>query len=74
MKPLLAVSTSVPVVTVTVRGPVDVLAEIVIFAVALVGLDTVTLFTMMPGPKLAVVVPWAKFVDCPVRLTERVAP
>jgi hypothetical protein len=63
LNPLLAVSTSVPVVTVTLRAPVDVRDEIVIFAVALVAFATVTLFTVIPAPKLAVVVPWTKFVD-----------
>jgi hypothetical protein len=63
LNPPLRVTTSVPVVTVTLRAPVDVTAEIVIFAVALVALATVTLFTVIPGPKLAVVVPWTKFVD-----------
>jgi hypothetical protein len=74
LNPPLRVTTSVPVVTVTLRAPVDVRDEIVIFAVALVALATVTLFTVIPAPKLAVVVPCRKWVDCPVMFTDRVAP
>src|SRR5262249_46229935 len=72
--PPLEVATSVPVVTVTFRAPVVAVAEIVMLAVALVALATLTLLTVMPLPKLALVTPWAKFVDWPVRPTDRVAP
>ena len=56
------VTTSVPVVTVTVRPPVKAVGLIVMLAVAAVGLLTVTELTVMPGtaPKPTVVVPDTK--------------
>jgi hypothetical protein len=41
----------------------------VMFTVAEVELDTVTVFTVMPAPKNAVVVPCTKCVDDPVTTT-----
>ena len=52
-----------PVVSVTVRLPMSARAPIVTLTVAVVALLTVTLLTVMPGPKLAVVVPFTKVVN-----------
>ncbi len=57
VKPLVKVATSVPVVAVTFRVPGVAAALIVMMAVALVALFTVRLFTVIPAPKLATVVP-----------------
>ncbi len=42
--------------------------------VALVGLVTVTEPMTMPSPKLAVVTPWAKLVNCPSTVTVSCSP
>ena len=42
------------------------------FTVADVGLVTVTELVVMPGPKLAVVVPWTRFVSAPATVTSSV--
>ena len=52
VNPFTREATSVPVVTVTVRAPVVALAAIVMLAVRVVALVTVTVFTVMPAPKL----------------------
>lgn len=69
VKPPVAVAMLGPVVNVTLRNPVTVKGSIEIFAVALVGLLTVMLLTVIPVPKLAVVVPCTKFVLVPVTTT-----
>ena len=71
VKPLGRLSTSVPVVTVTVLAPAVAVALIEITAVALVAELTVSEFSVMPVPKLAVVVPCTQCVNWPVRATER---
>ena len=55
-----------PVVSVTVRGPSAAPAPMVMFAVADVALLTVKVLTEILAPKLATVVPLAKWVDVPV--------
>ncbi len=42
--------------------------------VAVVALVTLTALTVIPGPKLAVVVPFTKAVNCPVTVTLSVCP
>jgi hypothetical protein len=51
---------SLPVVTVTVREPTAADGLIVMFATASVASVTVNEFTVIPVPKLAVLVPFAK--------------
>ena len=68
-KPLPAAATSVPVVIVTLRAPVNAVGSTVTLTVADVGLATVTLFTWTPAPKFAVVAPCTKLVSWPVTLT-----
>ncbi|MDX2149374.1 MAG: hypothetical protein SFV54_01470 [Bryobacteraceae bacterium] len=71
-----------PVRTVTVRGPGAAEAVTWSWAVAVVGVVTVTgpktpsavAPTAMPGPKLACVEPWTKLVNWPVRVTARARP
>ncbi len=55
LKPLTSVTTSVPVVTVTLRDPLVALGEMVIGTDASVGPFTVTVPAVMPAPKKAVV-------------------
>ena len=62
-KPLVKVSTSLPVVTVTVLDPVAAAAPMFSVAVALVAELTVREATVMPAPKLAAVVPCTQFVN-----------
>ena len=62
LKPAGRVTTSAPVVSVTSRVPSAALAAIETFTVALVGLCTVTVFTVIPAPKLAIVLPGTKWV------------
>ena len=69
VKPPGTVSTSPPVVVVTVYGPVGVLAPMLMLATRLLVELTVTLFTVMPEPKLTVVVPWIQSVYRPVMVT-----
>ncbi len=71
MKPFVSVTTSVPVVRVTLRAPTVAAASIVMFAVAVVGELTVRVLTVIPAPRLAVVVPCTKFVNCAVMATDR---
>src|SRR6267142_2049768 len=59
-------TTSVPVVTATVRWPTGAVFAIVTFAVRLIAFATVKLFTATPVPKVTSVVPWTKFVNWPV--------
>ena len=54
-------------VTLTLRVPTLALPAIVMFAMAVVGDDAVSEFTVMPAPKDAVVTPVAKLL--PVRVT-----
>ena len=65
---------SAPVVTVTVRPPVNAVGLIVMLAVAVVELLTVSVLTVMPWPKLTVDVPAMKWVFCPVSVTSSVVP
>ena len=66
VNPLITVATSEPVVTnmflrpITARGSTETLAE------AAVGEVTVRELMVIPGPKLAMLVPWAKCVNAPV--------
>ena len=77
---MITVSTSVPVVTVTVRAPMAAAVSMVSEAVADVREFTVTgpaaprapPPTEMPAPKLATVVPLAKLVNWPVKVTDTV--
>jgi hypothetical protein len=79
---LLREITCVPVVTVTGRAPSAADGSIVTWAVALVGLVTVTVPawpsaeppTLIPEPKLASVCPWTKFVFAPVIATVMILP
>ena len=57
VKPLVSVSTSLPVVKVTVRAPVGVAGSILRTAVAVVDELTVKEATVMPAPNAAVLVP-----------------
>jgi hypothetical protein len=68
---LLRETTSVPVLTVTLRVPAAAAGSIFNTAVTLVAEFTVSEATVIPAPKLAFVVPWTKFVNCPVIATER---
>ena len=67
-------TTSVPVVTVTVRPPVNAVGLTVMFAVAEVGLVTVMEFTAIPAPKPTVVVPEANVALTPGSATSSVRP
>ena len=70
VKPLASVAVPPPgagLVTETLRAPVVAPDPIVIFAVRLVPLFTVTVLTVMFAPKLTVVTPLMKFV--PVKVT-----
>src|SRR5215471_16080686 len=71
VNPPVRVTTSAPVVTVTSRAPAVAAGSILITAVALTAEFTVTEPTVIPAPKLAVVVPWAKWVFCPISATGR---
>ena len=66
VKPLLRVSISLPVVRVIVRVPVAAVGAMLMVAVAEVGELTVRLATVIPAPKLAVVVPCTQVVNWPV--------
>ena len=59
---------------ITVWGPSGMFGGMVRFAVACVGSVTVTLFTVIPKPKFAIVCPGAKCVSCPVIATDTVVP
>src|SRR5205814_5267488 len=71
VKPLARLTTSLPVVTVTVLAPAVAVELMEITAVALVAELIVSEFTVMPAPKLAVEVPWTQWVNWPVRATDR---
>ena len=58
VKPLVSVRASEPVVTWTLVAPSVAPGAMVMLAVRLVGLETLTLFTVMPGPKFAALIPW----------------
>ena len=62
---------SLPVVTVTLLAAGVAVEPIDTTAVALIGEFTVREFTVMPLPKLAVVVPCTQCVNWPVSETER---
>jgi hypothetical protein len=66
-----SVSISLLVVSVMVRVPVAAAALMFTTAVAVVGEVTVSDTTVIPAPKLAVVVPCAQFVNCPARVTDK---
>jgi hypothetical protein len=57
VKPFVSASTSLPVVSVIVRVPVDAPALMLTTTVALVADVTVKDATVIPAPKLAVVLP-----------------
>ncbi len=69
VKPLVSVTTSPPVVTVTLRAPLAAAGSMFSTAVAVVAELMVSVATVIPAPKLAVVVPCTQCVNCPVRLT-----
>src|ERR1700683_4524075 len=71
VNPFVSEATSVPDVRVTVRAPRDADSAILTTAVALVAELTVSDATVIPAPKLAVVVACAKCVACPVIAIER---
>jgi hypothetical protein len=71
VKPFVSVSTSLPVVRVMVRAPVAAVPLILSTAVAVLVELTVNEATVIPPPKLAVVVPWVQLVNWPIRVTER---
>jgi hypothetical protein len=58
-----SVSTSLPVVSVIVRAPVAAAELMFTTAVAAVGEVTVSDATVIPAPKVAVVVPCTQFVS-----------
>src|SRR5262245_18029796 len=66
------VTASLPVVTTTSRSPMVALWSTVIFAVTCAASVTVTLLTVIPLPKLAVVWPSAKWGYAPVNATSNV--
>ena len=65
------VSTSVPVVSVMLRAPAAAVELMLKTAVAEVAEFTVRLVTVMPAPKLAVVVPCTQCVYWPVKATDK---
>lgn len=65
VNPLTSVTTSVPVVRVTLRVPSAAAGSILKTTVAVVTLFAVTEATVIPVPKLAVVVPWTQCVKRP---------
>ena len=65
VKPLVSVSTWLPVVSTIVREPVAAAESMLITAVALVEEFTVNDATVIPVPKLAVVVPCTQLVNWP---------
>ncbi len=74
VKPLVKVTTSLPVVTVTLCGPTAAPVEMVIGTDASVGPLTVTVPTLIPAPKKAVVSCGVKLVNAPLRMTVRLTP
>ena len=58
--PLVRLTTSEPVVTVTLDGPTAAVTAMEMFIVRAVGPATATLFTVMPWGKETVVTPWTK--------------
>ena len=73
-KPCAALTTSAPVVNVTVRAPGSASAATVISTVTWVALTTVTFSTVMPRPKSASVRPLTKLVFTPSMVTTSVSP
>jgi hypothetical protein len=71
VKPLDNVSISPPVVRVIDRAPVAAEALMLTTAVALAGEVTVRDATVIPAPKLAVVVPCTQLVNWPASVTDR---
>ena len=67
--PLTSEETSLPVVSVTVRGPCAAAGSMLSVAVAPVEELTVNDVTLIPAPKLAEVVPCTKWVNWPVIVT-----
>ena len=74
LKAAALVTVSEPVVTMTVRVPAAAAGAMVTFTTATVALETVTVLTVTPIPKLALVVPLTKFVFWPVTATSSVWP
>ena len=70
VKPLFRVTTSAPVVTVTLRAPAAAAGSMFSAAVAVVAELTVSVATVIPAPKLAVLLPCTQCVNCPVRFTD----
>ena len=67
-------ATSLPVVSVTSRVPAIAAGSMFNRAEALVDEVTVSDATVIPAPKLAVVTPGEKWVNCPVMLIEVACP
>ena len=63
VKPLVSVTTSAPVVSVTLRAPSAAAASMFKLAVAVVAELMVSVATVIPAPKLAVVVPCTQCVN-----------
>ena len=74
VNPLRSVTDSLPVVTITLRGPAAAPAAIAIGTEASVGPLTVTVPTLMPAPKNAVVTWGVKLVKAPFSITVRLVP
>ena len=74
VNPLARIATSPPVVSVTLWVPTGALSWMVKLTVALVALLTLTLPTVIPEPKSAVVVPLVKCVELPITVTTRTCP
>jgi hypothetical protein len=71
VNPLVSVSISLPVVRVTVLVPAAAEELMFTMAVAVAGELTVNDATVIPAPKLAVVVACAQFVNWPASETDR---
>jgi hypothetical protein len=68
-KPFDSVAASVPVVAVTFLAPVAAFAATDTVTDRRVGLFTVVVFTVTPGPKSTIVTPWTKLVNLPITVT-----
>ena len=74
VNPLSSVTVSLPVVIDTLRDPTVAPGAIVIGTDASVGPLTVTVPTLMPAPKNAVVTPGVKLVKAPFNVTVVLVP
>ena len=66
LNPFDKVTISAPVLSDTLRGPTTAEGSTFITAIAVTALFTVSDATVIPPPKLAVVVPWIQWVNFPV--------